>query len=331
VKRRAFITLLGGVAATWPLAARAQQTERVHRVGALMPFNAHDEEGRVFIAALRQALQKSGWTDGRNVRIESRWIGHDVERRNAYAVELVNLSPEVIFACFSAQLSALLRATRSIPIVFVGVSDPVESGYVASFARPGGNVSGFTFWEPSMGGKWLEALKELVPRLARVAIMMNPETITGRGAAILKTFETAAAALSVEPVTSAVGSVNDIEAAFAALSPQSDSGLFVAPDTFTQAHRELIIALAAQHRLPAVYANRFFVTNGGLISYGTDLVDTVRRAASYIDRILKGEKPAELPVQAPTKFELVINLKTAKTLGLDVPPTLLARADEVIE
>jgi putative ABC transport system substrate-binding protein len=265
------------------------------------------------------------------VKIEPRWIGHDLERRNSYAVELVNLSPDVIFACFSAQLAALLRATHSIPIVFVGVSDPVGSGYVASFARPGGNVTGFTFWEPSMGGKWVEALKEIVPQLARVAIMMNPETITGRGVAILKTFETAAAALSVEPATSAGRSVNDIEAAFATLGRQSDSGLVVAPDTFTQAHRELIIALAARYRLPAVYANRFFVTGGGLISYGTDLVDTVRRAGSYVDRILKGEKPAELPIQAPTKFELVINLKTARALGIEVPPTLLARADEVVE
>jgi putative ABC transport system substrate-binding protein len=331
MRRREFITLLGaGAAATWPLAARAQRTERVRRVGALMPFDAHDEEGSAFIAALRQALQKSGWEDGRNLQIEPRWIGHDVERRNAYATELVNASPDVIFACFSAQLAALLRATHSIPIVFVGVSDPVGSGYVTSFARPGGNVTGFTFWEPSMGGKWVEALKELVPRLARIAIMMNPETVTGRGAGILKNFESAAAAMSVEPVTSAVRSVNDIEAAFAALG-RSESGLVVAPDTFTQAHRELIIALASRHRLPAVYANRFFVTNGGLMSYGTDLVDTVRRAAPYIDRILKGEKPAELPIQAPTKYQLVINVKTAKALGLEVPATLLARADEVIE
>jgi putative tryptophan/tyrosine transport system substrate-binding protein len=331
MKRREFITLLGGGAAAWPLAARAQRADRVRRVGALMPFDADDEEGRAFIAALRQTLQKFGWTDGRNVQIEPHWIGHDLERRNPYAVELVSQSPDVIFACFSAQLAALLRATHSIPIVFVGVSDPVGSGYVASFAHPGGNVTGFTFWEPSMGGKWLEVLKEAVPRLARVAMMMNPETATSRGAGILKAFEASAAALSVESVTSLVRSLNDIEAAFATLSREPDSGLVVAPDTFTQTHRELIIALAARHRLPAVYANRFFVTSGGLMSYGTDLIDTVRRAASYIDRILKGERPAELPIQSPTKFELVINLSTAKALGLEMPASLLAHADEVIE
>ncbi len=329
--RREFITLLGGAAAAWPVAARGQQTERVRRVGLLMPFDAHDEEGRTFIAALRHTLQKYGWTDGRNLQLEPRWIGHDLERRNPLAVELVSLSPDVIFACFSAQLAALLRATHTIPIVFVGVSDPVGSGYVASIARPGANVTGFTFWEPSMGGKWLEALKELVPRLVRVAIMLNPETTTGRGEAILTSFKSAAATFSVEPMTSAVRSLNDIEAEFAALSQQPDSGLVVAPDTFTQTHRGAIIALAARYRLPTVYANRFFVTGGGLMSYGTDLVDTVRRAGSYIDRILKGEKPAELPIQLPTKFELAINLKTAKTLGLTVPPTLLSIADEVIE
>jgi putative ABC transport system substrate-binding protein len=329
-KRREFITLLGGAAA-WPLAARAQQAERMRRIGVLMPFDAHDEEGRAFIPALRETLQKSGWMDGRNLQIDIRWIGRDLERRNAYAADLVSLSPDALFACFSAQLAALLRATNSIPIVFVGVSDPVGLGYAASFAHPGGNVTGFTFWEPSMGGKWFEVIKEIAPRLVRVAIMMNPETTTGQGVAILKAFETAAIASSVEPVTAEVRKLNDIEAAFATLGRQPDSGLFVAPDTFTQAHREPIVALAARYRLPAIYANRFFVTAGGLVSYGTDLVDTVRRAASYIDRIFRGERPADLPIQGPTKFELLINLKTAKALGLEVPPTLLARADEVIE
>jgi putative ABC transport system substrate-binding protein len=332
VRRRQFITLLGGAAAAWPLAARAQQRpERTRRVGALMPFDAYDEEGRSFIPALRQTLQKSGWMEGRNLHVDIRWIGRDLERRNAYAADLVSLSPDVIFACFSAQLAALLRATSSIPIVFVGVSDPVGLGYVASFAHPGGNVTGFTFWEPSMGGKWFEALKEIAPRLKRVAIMMNPETTTGQGAAILKAFQSAAVASSVEPLTAEVRSLNDIEAVITALGRQPDSGLFVAPDTFTQAHRGPIVALAARHRLPAIYANRFFVTAGGLISYGTDLVDTVKRASSYIDRILRGERPGDLPVQTPTKFELLINLKTARALGIEIPPTLIARADEVIE
>ncbi len=272
-----------------------------------------------------------GWTEGRNIEFDARWIGGDLANRAAHAAELVAGSPDVIFACFSAQLAALSRETKSIPIVFAGVSDPVGTGFAASFARPGGNITGFTFFEPSMGGKWLEALKEVAPGIARVAILFNPETATGRGALIRKSFDSAATVLSIEALTAAVRSVGEIEAAMAALSQNRDSGVVVAPDTFTELHRDLIIALAARHRLPAVYNNRNFTKSGGLMSYGPDIVDTVRRTASYIDRILRGERPADLPIQAPTRFDLSINLRTARALGLDLPATLIARADEVIE
>jgi putative tryptophan/tyrosine transport system substrate-binding protein len=331
MKRRAFITLLGSAAAAWPLAARAQQPERVRRIGALMPFTAEDAEAKAIVAALRRGLQEFGWTDGRNIWVEYRWGGRNVERTRAYAAELVGLSPDSIFAFFNAQLGPLSRETRTIPIVFVGASDPVGAGYVASFARPGGNITGFTLYEPSFAGKWLGVLKETVPTVARVAIMVNPDTAILRGTFYLSEFETAAAAFKVEPITTKVHSTSDIEAAIMALGQQPHSGLIVAPDTFTLTHAEHIITLAARHRLPAVYGFRQSAAIGGLISYGPDTLHTVQRSASYIDRILKGEKPGDLPVQAPTKYELVINLKTAKALGLEIPPTLLARADEVIE
>jgi putative ABC transport system substrate-binding protein len=331
IGRRELLAALSGAILAWPLAARAQQPERVRRIGALMPFTADDAEGKAIVAALRRGLQELGWTDGRNIRVEYRWGGRNVERTRAYAAELVGLSPDLIFAFFNAQLGPLSRETRTIPIVFVGASDPVGAGYVASFARPGGNITGFTLYEPSFAGKWLGVLKETAPAVARVAIMVNPDTAILRGTFYLREFETAAATFKVEPITTKVHSISDIEAAIMVLGQQPHSGLIVAPDTFTLTHAEHIITLAARHRLPAVYGFRQSAAIGGLISYGPDTLDTVQRSASYIDRVLKGEKPGDLPVQAPTKYELVINLKTAKALGLEVPPTLLARADEVIE
>jgi putative ABC transport system substrate-binding protein len=334
VRRRELITFLGGAAASslsWPLAARAQQGDGMRRIAALMDTEESNSDGQARIAAFRQGLQQLGWTQGRNIRIDLRWGGGDVERTRAYAAELVDLKPAAIFAYAVAQLAPLARETRTIPIVFVGASAPVEDGFVASFARPGGNITGFTQYEPSMVGKWLGALKEIAPAVARVAIVVNPETAPQRGTFYLREFETAAATLGIEPITRFVHSATDIEAAMAALGRAPNSGLIVAPETFTTANRELFIALAERHRVPAIYGLRQFPATGGLMSYGPDTVDTVRRAATYIDRILRGEKPAELPVQAPTKFEFVINAKTAKALGLELPPTLLIRADEVIE
>ena len=331
MQRRKFITLLGGAAAAWPLTARAQQPEQVRRIGVLTPFTAEDAEGKAVVSALRQGLQDLGWTEGRNIRVEYRWGGGNVERTRVYAAELVGLSPDLIFAFFNAQLAPLSRETRTIPIVFVGASDPVGAGYVASIARPGGNITGFSLYEPSLAGKWLGILKEIAPTVERVAIMVNPETAILRGTFYLNALKGAAVTFNVEPITANVHSVSDIEAAMTALGQQPNSGLILGPDTFTIAHSTLIITLAARHRLPAIYAFRENATFGGLVSYGPDILDAVRRSASYIDRILKSERPGDLPVQAPTKHELVINLKTAKALGLTVPSSLVARADEVIQ
>jgi putative ABC transport system substrate-binding protein len=334
MKRREFIMLLGGAAASyvsWPLAARAQQPERMRRIGALMDADESNAEGQARIAAFRQGLQQLGWAEGRNIRIDLRWGGGNVERTRDFATELVRLSPDVIFAYAVAQLAPLSRETRTIPIVFVGASAPVEDGFVASFAHPGGNITGFTQYEPSMVGKWLAALKEIAPAIARVTIIVNPETAPMRGTFYLREFEIAAATLNIEPITTFVHSADDIKNAMTALGKTPNSGLIVAPETFTTANRELFIALAEWNRVPTIYALRQFAVSGGLMSYGPDTVDTVRRATGYIDRILRGERPGELPVQTPTKFELVINAKTAKALGLEIPPTLLVRADEVIE
>jgi putative tryptophan/tyrosine transport system substrate-binding protein len=330
VRRRDFVRFLGGAAA-WPLAARAQQPERVRRVGVLMDTDESNSDGQARIAAFRDALRTLGWIEGRNIQIEYRWGGGDVERTRGYAAELVSFNPDVIFAYAAAQLAPLSRETRSIPIIFVGASAPVEDGYVASYSHPGGNITGFTQYEPSMVGKWLAALKQVAPAILRVAVMVNPDTAPMRGKFYSRAFEGAAATLAVEPIAAEVHSANEIETAMVALARQPNGGLIVAPETFTTANRELIIALAARHRLPAVYGLRQFPASGGLMSYGPDTVDTVRRASSYVDRVLRGEKPADLPVQTPTKFELVINLKTATALGVTVPPTLLATADEVIE
>jgi putative tryptophan/tyrosine transport system substrate-binding protein len=328
MRRREFITLFGGAVANLPFTARAQQAGRTRRIGALWPFAEANAEGQLQFAAFRQGLREFGWGD---VPIESRWGGGDVERTRAYAAELVALSPDVIFAYFNTQLAPLSRATRTIPIVFVGASDPVGAGYVASLARPGGNITGFTLYEPTLAGKWLGVLKEVAPGIARVGLMINPDTAILRGTFYSKEFEASAASLGIEPVMAKVFSPADIEAAIASLARQPGSGLIVAPDTFSEINGDLIVSLAAEHRVPAVYAIRRFATRGGLMSYGPNTADAVRRATSYVDRILRGERPAELPVQAPVKFDLIVNIKAAKALGLTVPESFLLRADEVIE
>ena len=331
MRRREFIKLLGGAAA-WPFAARAQQaSERTRRLGVLMYTAESNADGQERLAAFRQRLQELGWTEGRNLRIDVRWGGGDVVRIRDHAAELVGFAPDVLLAYASAPLAALARETRTVPIVFIGVSDPVGAGHVASFARPGGNITGFTLFEPSLGGKWLATLKEIAPATVRAALMANPDTAILQGRLYVPAFELAAAALFIEAITAHVRSAGEVEAAIAWLGQRPGSGLIVVPELFTSTHRELIVRLAAQHRVPAMYPFREYPGIGGLVSYGPDSVATIRRSAAYIDRILRGEKPAELPVQAQTKFELVINLNTAKALGLDVPPMLLARADEVIE
>jgi putative tryptophan/tyrosine transport system substrate-binding protein len=328
MKRRSFITLLGGAAA-WPLAARAQQPERIRRIGMLMNLGAADPEGQARLAAFLQGLQGSGWTDGYNMRIETRWSAGDPDLARAYAAELVALAPEVILADGASTVGPLLMATRTVPIVFVNVTDPVGGGFVDSLARPGGIASGFTLFEYAISAKWLELLKEISPRATRVAVLRNPALASGGGQ--LGAIQAAAPSLGVELRPVDVRDASKIERAVAAFARSSNAGLIVTANTLADLHRELIISLAARHRLPAVYPFRYYVTGGGLISYGPDLVDPYRRAAGYVDRILKGEKPADLPVQAPTKYALALNLKTAKALGLEVPNSILARADEVIE
>jgi putative ABC transport system substrate-binding protein len=331
MRRREFISLLGGAAATWPLAARAQQPEHMRRLGILMPYSVDDVLGLELASALRDGLLDRGWAERRNIEINYRWIGKDIDRRSVHAAELVAASPNVLFACYLAQLAPLALETRTIPIVFVGVSDPVGSGYVESFARPGGNITGFTLYEASMAGKWLEVLKTLAPAVTRVAFMINPETAVLRGTFYLRAFETAAAALALEPVTSNVHNAGDVEAVIAALGQRPGGGLIVAPETFSELHREFIVTLVARHRVPTIYGTRQFALSGGLVSYGPNRHDTFRRSASYVDRILRGERPGDLPVQAPTKYETVVNLTAAKALGIDAPPSLLVAADEVIE
>jgi len=294
-----------------------------------MNLAAADPEGEARLAAFLQALQGSGWTDGRNVRIETRWTAGDPERARAYAAELVALAPDVVLADGGTTVGPLLNATRTLPVVFVNVTDPVGGGFVESLARPGGNASGFTLFEYAISVKWLELLKEMAPRVKRVAVLRNPALASGGGQ--LGAIQAAAPTLRVELRPVDVREASEIERGLAAFTGASNAGLIVTANTLADLHRDLIISLAARHRLPAVYPFRYYVTSGGLISYGPDLVDPYRRAAGYVGRILKGEKPAELPVQAPTKYQLVVNLKTAKALGLEVPSTLLARADEVIE
>jgi putative ABC transport system substrate-binding protein len=328
VQRREFIVTLGGAAA-WPLVARAQQGERVRRIGMLVPFHENDREGKTFVSAFTQALACLGWTDGRNVRMDLRWPSGDINRIRALAQELVGLQPDVIVTGTTPPTVALQRETQTIPIVFATVADPVASGVVARLARPSGNVTGFATFEPSMGGKWLELLSEIAPGLKRAAIMFNPDTAPA--SAFMPSLEMAAQSLKMVPIISPIHSDVEIETAIVALGREPGGGLVVMPDVFADMHRAPIISAAARNNVPAVYCLSEFARDGGLLSFGPDRVDNWRRAATYVDRILRGAKPAELPVQFPTKFEMVINMKTAKALGLDVPIQLQQLADEVIE
>jgi len=331
MRRRDFVTLLGGAAVTWPFTARAQQADPMRRIGALMAYSERDPEGQDSVAAFREGLQTLGWTEGRNVRIDTRWATPaDAASAQRFATELVALQPDLILAQSTPITAALLQQTRTIPIVFVNVTDPVGSGFVASFPRPGGNVTGFVEFEPTMSGKWLELLKEIAPRVARVAFLFNPATAP-YAEYYLSPFKAAAASFAVKAIAAPIHDKFELESVVAAQAREPNSGLIVMPSAFTTGHGEEITILAARYRLPAVYAFRFFAELGGLLSYGNDRLDNFRRAVTYADRILKGAKPSELPVQAPVKFELVINLKTAKALGLDVPLHLQQRADEVIE
>ena len=328
MRRREFITLLGGAAASRPLAAAAQQT-RVRRIGIVSVTDERDLETQSRVAAFQQELQKLGWTEGRNLRIDYRWTGGAVDRTRAIAKELIDLAPDVILVQSNVGVAAFQQATRTIPIVFVSASVPVESGFVASLAHPGGNITGFTNFEAPMGGKWLEALKEIASGVSRVAVIL--QTDVAANVRFLRAAESAAPTFGVALTAVGVYDATEIERAITAFAAGSNGGLIVLPNPVNITHRELILRLAARHRLPAVYPYRYFATEGGLMSYGVDQAEMYRRAAPYVDRILRGVKPGELPVQASEKFELVINLKTAKALGLTVSPALLVRANEVIE
>jgi putative ABC transport system substrate-binding protein len=328
MRRREFITLLGSTAAAWPVVVRAQQPERMRRIGVLMNFTADDPISQDRLTAFVQGLQESGWTVGRNLQIDYRWGAGNVERYRTFAAELVALKPDILVTAGAPAVEALQRATRTVPIVFTSVTDPVGGGLVASLAQPGGNTTGFTLSEYGLSGKWLELLKEIAPRVMRAAVLRDPVAVgIGQFAAI----QAVAPPLQVELSPVDARDAGEIERAVTAFADRPNGALIVTASAFTTIHRELIIGLARRHQLPAVYPFRYYVTSGGLISYGPDSIDQYRLAARYVDRILRGEKPADLPVQAPTKFELVLNLKAAKALGLDVPATLLARADEVIE
>jgi putative tryptophan/tyrosine transport system substrate-binding protein len=329
MRRREFITLVGGAAA-WPLAVRAQQPDRMRRIGVLIGNS--EVESQEGLAAFTKTLHELGWTDGRNVRIDYRWAAADVDRIQTFAKELVSLQPDLIMGQTTPVVAALQRETMTIPIVFVVVSDPVGSGFVVSLPRPGGNITGFINMESSLSGKWIETLKDIVPRITRAALMFNPETAPFF-AYYQQPFEAAARSYAVEPMAAPVHTAADIERVVASLGGRSDTGLVVMPDAFTgtQHNVDVIASLALRYRVPTICPYRFMVAAGGLVSYGIDPTDQFRQAATYADRILKGVKPADLPVQLPTKFELAVNLKTAKTLGIEIPATLLARADEVIE
>jgi putative tryptophan/tyrosine transport system substrate-binding protein len=329
VQRREFISFLSGAAAAWPLVARAQQGERMRRIGILLPAAADDALFQTRVGAFQQELALLGWTIGRNVHIDIRWATANAAEIRRHAAELVALAPDVILAAGDATMLALLQATRTVPIVFPVANDPVGSGYADSLARPGGNATGFMLFEFSIGAKWLELLKEIAPKVTRAAVLRD--VTQGTGTSQFAAIQAMAPSLRVEVNPVNLGDAGEIERAVAAFAHSGNGGLIVTAAAVTLRHRELIVALAARHRLPAVYFFRVFATGGGLVSYGPDPVDPYRRAAGYVDRILKGEKPADLPVQAPTKYELVINLKTAKALGLTIPPALLGRADEVIE
>jgi putative tryptophan/tyrosine transport system substrate-binding protein len=333
MRRREFITLLGGAALApamlWPHCARAQPSERMRRIGVLVSLSADDPQGQARLTAFAQGLQQLGWTAGRNLRIDYRWGEGKPDNIRKHAAELAALAPDVILVSGGASLGTMLQATRSVPIVFTIVPDPVGSGFVDSLSRPGGNATGFMQFEYSLSGKWVELLKEIAPRVTRAAVLWDPSIAAGIGQ--FAVVQAVAPSLAMEVIPVNVRDASEIERGIAAFARSGNGGMVVTASALSIFHRELIAALAARHKLPAVYAARDFVASGGLISYGADFVDQYRRAAGYVDRILKGEKPADLPVQAPTRYELVLNLKTAKALGLDVPPTVLARADEVIE
>lgn len=329
MRRREFLGVVGGAAATLPLAARAQQPDRIRRVGVLMGLAADDAEAQDRIAAFVQALQELGWTDGRNLQLEYRRAAGDTDLTRKYAAELVALAPDIILASGGTVVGPLLQVTRTVSIVFTQTPDPVAAGFVASLARPGGNATGFTTSEYGISGKWLELLKGIAPGVTRAAVLRDPTIPAGVGQ--FAAIQTAAPSFGIEVIPVNVRDASEIESAVTAFARGSNGGLIVTSSGMAAVHRELIITLAAHYRLPAVYPYRYFATGGGLISYGSDPIDQYRRAAGYVDRILKGEQPADLPVQAPTKFELAINLKTANALGLTVPPALLARADDVTE
>jgi len=328
MRRREFITLLGGASASWPFVARGQQPERRKRIGWL-DGTSEDSETRARLTAFRKSLEALGWFEGRNVEIIARFGAADPDRNRAYVAELLGLMPDVILSTNPTSISALMKETRILPVVFPIMSDPVALGFAESLARPGGNVTGFTHFEPATATKWLELLREIAPRVNRIAVLVDPRNPTGD--LYVNALKAAAASLNLPFTTARAREGGEIEQVIGAFSRESNGGLILPPGPLQAVHRELIVKLAARHRLPAVYPWRYMVADGGLMSYGPDVIDMYRRAATYVDRILKGEKPADLPIQAATKFELAINLKTATALGLEVPPTLLARADEVIE
>jgi putative ABC transport system substrate-binding protein len=330
MKRREFITLLGGAAVAWPIAGRAQQPERMRRIGVLMSLSETDPDGQARIGALRQGLNQLGWAEGKNLAIEYRWAGGDIGRIQSYAAELVGLAPDLIVANSTPVLAAMHAATTTIPVVFVLVVDPVSLGYIASLARPGGNITGFTYMELSLIGKWLELLKDIAPAVTRAALLFNPDTAPYYPA-FLRSFESLPHPAAMELAGAPVHTIGELEATIAALAREPGGSLLVTADPFNAVHREAILRLVAQHRLPTLSVYRQFAEEGALMSYGPDSTEIFRQSASYIDRILKGESPANLPAQAPTKFEFVINLKTAKVLGLSVPTNLLALTDQVIE
>ena len=330
MRRREFTKLLGGATLAWSAAAHAQQTERVRRLGVLTASAEGDQDGQSALAAFRKELRKLGWFESRNIEIDIRWAAADVELMKRFAKELVALQPDLILTSSTAAAAAMLQQTHTVPVVFVLVADPVGGGFVESLPRPGGNATGFTPIVRSLGGKWVELLKEIAPQLTRVTLLFNPPTATFIEG-YLSPFKTAAASVGAEAIVAPINGIPDLESLIATEEHEPSSGLVVIPDAFTTRHRAEITALAARYHIPAIYWSRSFTEVGGLISYGPYIVDEYRRAALYADRILKGAKPSELPVQAPVKFELVINLKTAKTLGLDVPPSLLAAADDVID
>jgi putative tryptophan/tyrosine transport system substrate-binding protein len=329
MRRREFISLLGGAAVAWPLTARAQQSERMRRIGVLEPLAVDDPEALARVTAFAQGLQQLGWTANRNVRIDYRWGAGDADRISQQAAELAALAPDAILTVGASTTAPMLRATRTVPVVFVAVVDPVGAGYVDSLARPGGNATGFTNFEFSMGAKWLELLKEIAPSVTRVGVIRDPDLSIGAGQ--FSAVQTAAPSLGIEARPVNVRDPDEIQRVIAAFARSGNGGLIVTGSGLAGIHRHVLVSLAARHNLPAVYFERYFVTAGGLSSYGTSVVEQHRTAAGYVDRVLKGEKPADLPVQAPNKYELVVNLKTAKALGLEMPTTVLARADEVIE